>query len=53
MQIIKKMKPANRVGKDSMLHILGGTNLNAKNPCRCNGGSIDNLNVSVGCECYS
>ena len=28
MQIIKKIKPANVVDKDSMFHILGGNNTN-------------------------
>lgn len=52
MKIIKKMKPANQIGKDSMVHLLGGTNLNVPSDCKCS-GSIDNLNLHTGCECHS
>ena len=42
MQIIKKIKPANVVDKDSMFHILGGNNTNTSDGCTCQ-GSGDNI----------
>lgn len=50
MQIIKKIKPANVVDKDSMLHILGGNNLNNRDYCSCH-GSGDNSNGANVCYC--
>lgn len=53
MQIIKKVRPANVVGKDDLLHILGGAvNVNSVSGCICKGSPDDtNLNASYGCEC--
>ena len=50
MQIIKKIKPANVVDKDSMLHILGGSNINNRDHCSCH-GSGDNSNGAYNCYC--
>jgi hypothetical protein len=52
MQIIKKIKPANVVNKDSMIHILGGSNTNGSTNCSCS-GSGDNNNNATSCRCIS
>lgn len=52
MQIIKKIKPANVVDKDSMFHILGGNNSNSSGSCTCQGGG-DNINGAYKCHCVN
>lgn len=54
MKIIKQIRPANMVEKDSLLHILGGaTNVNAVSECNCESAPDDNnVNLSAGCICY-
>ena len=52
MQIIKKIKPANVVDKDSMFHILGGNNTNTSDGCTCQ-GSGDDINGASHCHCVN
>ena len=47
MQIIKKIKPANVVDKDSMFHILGGNNTNTSDGCTCQAAVITLMELAI------
>ncbi len=59
MKIIKKIKTANVVQKESMLYVLGAgarTNNNSASRCTCHGSDGhfwcgDNTNTANGCSC--